>query len=189
MSYNPIIVLSNAHQRTNPGAVNQKINLSEYVYSVEINRRIHNLFVTNDDIEEDVYIIDSSWSTSYKESLREKVRIINGIRPKLCIENHLNAHSNPAAQGCETLYMKDSIPGAKIAQILQSRLCAIKEIKVDRGTKERTDVMFLRATTSPAVITEPLFLSHSSSILLLNEKFLDQISNAIYLGICDYLED
>lgn len=142
MKYNPVIVLSNAHQRTNPGATNEKIGMSEYVYSVEINRRIHNLFVTNDVIEEDVYIVDTSWSTSYNESLREKVRITNSIKPKLAIENHLNAYSNPGAQGCETLYMKDSILGAKIADHLQQRLYAIKEIKIDRGIKERTDVMF-----------------------------------------------
>ena len=65
----------------------------------------------------------------------------------------------------------------------------IREIKVNRGIKERSDLLFLKGTNCPAVITEPLFLSHENSArLVLSEEFLDKVAMAIYTGIKEYLE-
>jgi len=182
-----MLVLSNAHHRKWPGAVNREIQMSEYIYSCEINRRILNLFV-NDDLEEKVYILDTSWLSSYKESLRKKVEIINKLRPTIAIENHLNSVSDPEVLGCETLYFEGSIKGEKLADFVQTSILTIPEININRGIKARSDLLFLKGTTCTSIITEPLFLSNRSSNLILNENFMDKLAKMIFNGIKNYLD-
>lgn len=182
-----MIILSNAHHLRHPGASNSKINLNEYEYSCEINRRIHNLMIINK-LPEPVYILDTSWKTSYKEALREKVRIINSLKPKFVMENHLNSSEFEEVTGCETLYYKDSIKGEKLASIIHKRITSLREIKIDRGIKERTDLILLGGTICPTIITEPIFISNRSSNLLLDEKFLDKLTKKIVEGIKEFLE-
>lgn len=182
-----MIVLSNAHHRLYRGASNQTAGISEWEYSCEINRRLANLFLEK---EEEIYLLDTSWkSGSYKETLREKVRIINSIRPDLAIENHLNACEDKEVFGCETLYFQDSIRGQRLADMIQTQLLTIREIKKDRGIKERNDLILLSGTTCPAIITEPLFLSHDNSArLLLDDKWLSKLTRAIFSGLEEYLD-
>jgi len=183
-----MIVLSNAHHRRFPGAENKSIKMNEYWYSCEINRRISNLIELDPESDEEIFILDQSWKGSYNEHLREKVRIINSLRPDVAIENHLNAAESNEAQGCETLYYPTSIRGQKLATMIQNQVMTIREIKVDRGIKPRDNVLFLRGTTCTSVITEPLFISNQSAILLLDEKFLDKLAKSIFGGIKEYLE-
>ena len=181
-----MIVLSNAHHKRWPGARNESIGMDEYTYSCEINRKIANLF-TMEMPDEGVYILDQSWKTSYNESLREKVKMINSLKPDLAVENHLNAVEDTTVQGCETLHYPDSIKGTKLASLIQEEILGLREIRIDRGLKQST-VLLLRGTTVTTVITEPLFISNQGAILLLDEKFMDKLARAIYTGIVNFLE-
>lgn len=107
-------------------------------------------------------------------TLSEKTTFINSwsVDSKdIAVELHLNAApGNAVVHGSETLYYPNSLRGKALAQAIQAKLSEV--FPPNRGAKEgyyRMDPSngpdwFLRKTTCTAVIIEPEFIMHMSSI-------------------------
>jgi len=180
-----LIVISVAHALEHPGAQNERLGLSEYTYSLVISSMVANLLNMKNVCK--AVLVDCSHIESYNEILRTKVARVNSYNPKLGLEIHFNSSVHQAANGYETLYLSST--GEKYAKLMQNRLGEMKELKKDRGIKKRDNLMFLKSTTCPALILEPLFMSNpAEGILLKNDKFVNDLANKIYLGCKDIIE-
>ncbi len=180
-----MIVISIAHALNHPGAQNERLGLSEYTFSLVLSSIVVNMLNMKNVCK--AVLVDCSNIESYNEILRTKIARVNSYNPKLALELHFNSSVHPAAAGYETLYLSST--GKKYAELIQARLGEMKDLKRDRGTKKRDNLMFLKATTCPALILEPLFLSNpAEGILLKNEKFISDLANKIFLGCKDIIE-
>ncbi len=92
--------------------------------------------------------------------LVDRVRIVNLFRPDLAIEVHMNGFHDTGVSGTETLYHGNSEKGKIYAKIMNDHIVNRLQSR-DRGIKPRNNLLFLRATTCPAIITEAEFLSNT----------------------------
>jgi N-acetylmuramoyl-L-alanine amidase len=180
-----MVVIPIAHSYRSPGVKNEQMVLDEYQFSTVLTTRVVNMLNSKNVCK--ALILDYSYMTSYNETLRSKIQEVNSMNPKLALEIHLNGSYSPQARGFETLHVSNK--GKQYAELVHQRLADFLTESIDRGIKKRTNLMFLNATTCPALILEPLFLSNSSeAIRLTDEKFINGLSEAIYLGIKDVIE-
>lgn len=84
-----------------------------------------------------------------------KLDIINDNDYDLVIELHLNASSDPSAEGCEVLYISDA--GKEYAQKIHDALTNVIE---PRGVKYRDNLYMLTQTDPVAVIVETFFCTN-----------------------------
>ena len=131
-------------------------------------------------------IFDFSYLDSYREIMRRKVQEVNSNNPKLAIEIHLNASRNKTAKGYETLYISEK--GRRFGQMIHTHIGEAVS-GPDRGLKKRPDLFFLKATTCPALILEPLFISNQSEAIQIKEgKFIDTLAEKIFQGVKQVIE-
>lgn len=174
------IVLSNAHCKAAPGATYNA--LTEYDYSCRVNKVIKDVLAQKGF---DVTIIDGG-AGDQNQTLRNKVQQVNQIAPIAAIENHLNASDNPnASYGAEVLHCKGSTKGLALAGSLVKRFEYLPT--KNKGATPRDDLYFLKATSCPAIITEPIFLSHQLEQKYLNfTRGIDVLGRLIAEGIADW---
>ncbi len=97
-------------------------------------------------------------SGDYDLSLRERVNIASKKEADVFLSLHHNGFSNPAARGCETFYFPGSKQGRKLARHMQTEMLKFLSVP-DRGIKSSKNLYVLRATSMPAVLVEPLFVT------------------------------
>lgn len=100
------------------------------------------------------------------------------------ISIHLNAFTDTAARGTETLIYAEGGEAETLAGFIQAQLIDAIDLP-DRGIKERPDLAVLRYTDMPAVLVEIGFITNDDdrAIILAN---LDHIAAAIARGVTDY---
>lgn len=103
----------------------------------------------------------------------------------LFVSIHCNSFSDPAAKGTETLVYSLGSEAEKAAQVIQRQLVSTLNM-VDRGIKERPNLIVLKSTSMPAVLIEVAFISNQSDVEILMYR-QDDIARAIARGITDYL--
>lgn len=96
---------------------------------------------------------------------------------------HCNAFDG-TAQGTETLCYSRTSKGGKLAQCIQDQIVGALGT-VDRGVKERRDLIVLKHTAMPAVLVETAFIDNDEDAILLTDS-LDDIAAAIARGVTDY---
>ena len=107
----------------------------------------------------------------------------NNMPADLFVSLHCNAAGGDA-QGTETLVLSDSCADAcKVAQCVQAQI--VNSLgTVDRGIKERPNLIVLKHTDAPAILVEMAFIDNDSdSELLANNQ--DDFARAIARGITD----
>ena len=97
---------------------------------------------------------------------------------------HCNADSG-CARGTETLiYANDSGSSPQLAACIQSQI--VQRLgTVDRGLKERPNLIVLKDTTMPAVLVETAFIDNEDDAALLTNN-ADDFALAIARGITDF---
>lgn len=128
-------------------------------------------------------------------SLTTKCGCANEYKPDAAVEIHFNA-GPPTAYGSECLYGSNPLDLA-LAEAIQARLVVVLGTR-DRGVKfadyqgtpENDECAFTRDIEAPAVIVEPMFLSHAGEAKLLAEmpETHAQIARAVAMGIGEFLE-
>lgn len=97
---------------------------------------------------------------------------------------HCNADSG-CARGTETLiYANDSGLSPQLAACIQSQIVQSLDT-VDRGLKERPNLIVLKDTTMPAVLVETAFIDNEDDAALLTNN-ADDFARAIARGITDF---
>jgi N-acetylmuramoyl-L-alanine amidase len=96
---------------------------------------------------------------------------------------HCNAF-NGMARGTETFCYSRMSDGGNLAQCIQNQIVGALGT-VDRGVKERTDLIVLKHTAMPAVLVETAFIDNDDDAKVLVTS-LDDIARAIARGVTDY---
>ena len=126
-----------------------------------------------------------NWDTSYED--RQDVAVCpeaNDWPADIFVSIHCNAASGDA-KGTETLVYCDGGTSGRLARCIQAQI--VNSLgTVDRGIKERGDLIVLKRTSMPAVLVETAFIDNAEDAELLANR-QDDFARAIARGITDYM--
>ena len=119
--------------------------------------------------------------------LYERADIANAVGADLFISIHCNASGTvPSFQGIYTYYHPSSGRGKRLAEAIQTPLCAATGA-IDRGVKD-ADFVVLRETEMCAVLVETGFMSNSEELArLCDGAYQDKVALGIAEGAIRYL--
>lgn len=101
------------------------------------------------------------------DDLHFRAELANTKQADLFVSLHANSTVNTAARGTETYYYPGSVPGKRLAGLIQAKLVTELDT-VDRGIRE-ANFQVLRETACPAVLVEVAFISNEADRQLLTE--------------------
>lgn len=139
------------------------------------------------DIDVEVYQ-QCDMSKTSNEQLNKVPEVANKSNADLFISIHMNGFSDASAKGTETWYHKNSTGGKKLAELINAKLTRpFKNYTFkDRGAKEDTrNLLVLRATRMPAVLTEICFISNVNDANFIKNN-VAAVSERLCEAICEY---
>lgn len=177
------VAVDAGHGGKDSGAVS-KNGMKESVYARKIASSLIRLLTGLGAVVIQVYDEDDN------PPLPERVNAANNAKADFFISIHLNASTNPSANGVEVLYfgteISHSIGGKKLASIISREISNSLKIR-NRGAKKRSDLYVLKHTSMPAVIVEPLFITNPEEEKLLeNSGVINKIGAAITRALLLY---
>lgn len=111
------------------------------------------------------------------------VATANSSGADIFVSVHCNS-ATPAALGTETLCFDADSDAGRLAQCIQSQIVDSLGT-VDRGVKERKNLIVLKSTDMTAVLVELAFISNEGDAELLRDR-QDDFARAIARGVTDY---
>ena len=178
---NRIIAIDPGHGGTAPGAVGNGLIEKDVVLevSLELEKLLKNAGAKP----------VMTRTTDISVGLTERANIANNAKADIFVSIHVNAFTDPKANGTETLIAASSTrknESRELAQKINDRLIA-EFGTTDRGVRERRDITVLNATNMPAVLVELAFLSNTQDANLMKRSdFNQRAARAIHRGIEDY---
>lgn len=128
--------------------------------------------------------------------LPEKVAAINRYEPDIAIDIHYNRLHWPHRQdkfgsGYEVCVWQGSTWGTMLAlKILEGFFRRLPFDRRGLGVWERKDLYFLKHTSCPAVVPEPLFLDNPFEVpFLKTNRGYEFVATAIFSGITEYFKE
>lgn len=150
----PKLVIDIGHRAKAPGACSKKFSICEFQLNTEIANFMKTLIKNAE-----VVITSRDPNSDGQAALAAK---INALKPDFVLSLHANAAS-PAAEGTEMLYYHTSVKSKQMAEIYQKHVLAALKFKdrkiLPRKGSDRGGAL-LQYTKTPAVLTEPFFLSN-----------------------------
>ncbi len=134
--------------------------------------------------------------TDVAVDLYERPEIANGMDTALFLSVHNNSFINSSAHGTTVLYYPDGEPDSetpmtsqRFANLLQEELIAALG-RYDRGITDGAEMVVIRETSAPAVITEIAFISNPVELeLLKSEEFQDKAAQALCRAVIRALNE
>ena len=133
----------------------------------------------------------SEGSTNKKaEDMQTRCKIISDAAPIFTVSLHQNSYPSPEVCGAQVFYFGQSQEGKKLADTIQNSLIANVDPDNHRVAKANESYYLLKKTPTPTVIVECGFLSNPTEAdLLLTDDYQNQLVDAIYNGIQNYLSE
>jgi len=157
-----LIIIDIGHSRTDKGAHNESLGLSEWDWNKKVADILHEVCWLKTKIVE------------RKSGIVQLVRDINAEKPSFCLSLHCNSFGSPSATGTETLYWHKSAKSKAAAEILHRRIVGALRLP-DRGLKPKTardrGGYQLQQVSSPIVLLEPFFLSNPLDVARAKENW------------------
>lgn len=189
-----IVVIDAGHGGIDPGkvgindALEKDINLS-IAFKVKKILEDKNIEVIMTR-EDDKGLYEDTDRNKKSVDMRKRVEIINNAKPVCTVSIHQNSFQQESSKGAQVFYHKSSSEGKQLAEILQKQLKDYLQDGNKREAKSNESYYMLKNTSSPLVIVECGFLSnYEEAVLLLDEEYQKKLSEAICLGIIEYLEN
>lgn len=106
------------------------------------------------------------------------------------ISIHMNKFEQSQYRGAQIFYSADQ-DSKKLAEMIKKQVVPISEKSDGREIKQAYDTMFiLQKNVIPSVIVECGFLSNpEEETLLTTEEYQQQMAEAIYQGLCEFLQE
>lgn len=129
-------------------------------------------------------------STSKKsEDLKSRCKVVENVDPDFTISIHQNSYGESYVKGAQVFYYGQSKAGEELAKAIQNNLKIYADKDNNRQAKANNSYYLLKRTKSPTVIVECGFLSNpTDAAQLQKDGYQDKIVEAIYRGICEYVE-
>ncbi len=126
--------------------------------------------------------------------LLERAAVSNKNNAEIFLSVHFNSSTNPAASGIEVLYGSENT--VKLKSVEQKHLskelldALVEETDaVNRGVKNRPDLVVLNTTRSVSALVELGFLSNSNDLEKVKEdEYIDLLVEGLYKGLNNYIE-
>ena len=133
----------------------------------------------------------SEGSTNKKaEDMQTRCKIISDASPIFTVSLHQNSYPSPEVCGAQVFYFGQSQDGKKLADMIQDSLISNVNPDNHRVAKANESYYLLKKTPTPTVIVECGFLSNPTEAdLLLTDDYQNQLVDAIYNGIQNYLSE
>jgi N-acetylmuramoyl-L-alanine amidase len=179
------IVLDAGHGGNDPGTVGNELKLKEKELTLDTVNRLNKLledagFTTLKTRKDDTYV-----------GLYDRVNKANAFDATVFVSIHYNWCDDPNVSGVEVLYHGNNLTrdNKTFAAIVQEEL--VKELNArDRKIKERPNLVVLRDTKMPAILTELAFLSNKKEEdLAATEEYRQKCAEAIFKGILRYFDE
>lgn len=124
--------------------------------------------------------------TSNDTSLARRVELANSWPADYFISIHVNASTNPSANGTEVLVYRQNTPASILAEDILTQITQRLNTR-NRGVKTNPSLYVLRRTKMPSVLVELAFITNTNDAMLLKNEQYD-FAYAIYLGILNALD-
>lgn len=120
-------------------------------------------------------------------SPKDRVRLIHGLNPDICISIHCNSAENPGASGVEVLYstnnQENGITSKQLAKNCLQGILAETD-QVNRGIVQGDNIYIIRKAEVPIVLIEIGFLSnHGEFSYLISSDYQNKIADGIINAI------
>jgi len=186
------IVVDAGHGGADPGKVGvndvleKDINLSVALLLAEKLESAGISIVLTRDTDVDL----ANGASNFKSAdMRNRCALITEANPIFTISIHQNSYPSESVTGAQVFYYTQSAEGKALATMLQNSLIANVDPSNKRQPKANDTYYLLKKTPTPTVIVECGFLtSPSESALLVTPEYQENLVDAIYLGIWEYLE-
>ena len=189
----PVVVLDAGHGGKDPGKVGVNGALEKEI-NLQIVFRLKRLLEQNDVLvvltrDEDKDLASDNATHRKSEDLRERVRIVEEIRPALLISIHQNSYTEEDVDGAQVFYYKGSEQGKRLGGMVQESLRSeIKDGNHRMAKASRDEYYLLKEVTCPAIMVECGFLSNKREAdLLAGDAYQEKVAYAIMLGIMEYI--
>ena len=170
-----------SHGGYDPGAVNHETGMTESEVVWEIGNLLAQ-YLNNVGIATEVVQSDNLYYDSHEQPC--VVEEANNGDFDYFISIHCNSF-NTKAQGTETLVYNLGTTAERLAHCIQDQIVNTFDT-VDRGVKERTDLIVLKRTDMPAVLVETAFIDNPEDMVLLRDN-RDEFARAIARGVTDFI--
>ena len=169
------VALVVGHCEGSKGAWNPRFNITEYDFNNKLAGQIFRILKNSAKAEP---VLVHRYLRSGIRGLVMKLNTI--IRPKLIVSMHLNAHSNPEANGTEVLHWHRSKYSGRMAKIFEEHFTDFLQTRDRSGQAQAKGVSeedrggyILRYTKAWAVLCEPFFLSNDEEVEKGNKSLID----------------
>ncbi len=187
-----LVVIDPGHGGNDVGAVGES-NETE-TYEKDINLAI--ALKANEYLQRAGATTYMTRKTDVAVDLFERPEIANGMDTALFLSVHNNSFTSSSAHGTTVLYYPDGEPDSetqmtsqRFAQILQEELVDALG-RYDRGITDGAEMVVIRETIAPAVITEIAFISNPEELALLkSEEFQDKAAQALCRSVIRALNE
>ena len=133
--------------------------------------------------EEDVMLGDADAQNRKAADMRERVKMINDLRPAIAVSIHQNSYTDSAVRGPQVFYYTHSEQSRQAAEIMRGELLEA-DPEHARPVKANDTYYLLKKTEVPAIIVECGFLScPEEAELLADEAYQEKMAGAIAKGI------
>lgn len=170
--------LDAGHGGTDPGAVNNNLNLQEKIAALDVCLDLGKFLEKQG---ADIYY--SRTDSDTYPALSKRASDANNLNVNAFISIHLNSAQNKSAAGAETLVYSNKGTAYELAKVVQANMVLATGFK-DRGVKERPDLAVLKLTKMPAILAEIGFISNDDEARkLFTRKYQIALAEAIGKGV------
>jgi N-acetylmuramoyl-L-alanine amidase len=187
-----VIVIDAGHGGVDPGAVSdtgvleKDVNLKVALKLRDLLQQAGAQVVLVREEDRDLARTETKGYTRRKvEDLKERVELLNELRPTVFLSLHCNAVESERQSGAQTFY-NGTLPESKLlASSIQEGLR--ETLEMGRVVKERGDIFILKRAEVPGALVEMGFLSNPEEAKkLTDERHQSALALAIYKGVLSY---
>lgn len=125
-------------------------------------------------------------SNKKKSDMARRKEIILSSHADMVVSIHMNSFPRASSRGAQVFYRPDDPASKLFADSIQEVF--VKELPKARRTSQKGDYFILNCSNVPSVIVECGFLSNvEEEALLVTEEYREKVTEAIFVGIINYL--
>ena len=186
------IVIDAGHGGQDPGAVEG--NVREADINLDIAQRLRdkltskgfNVVMTRE-TDDGLYLGGhDKWEKT--EDMKARKSIVTSSGASMLLSIHQNFFSDRSACGAQVFFNGSNPENEKLAQIVQTKLAEVARKENTRAIVRKDELFILKNNEMPSILIECGFISNEEErTILCNEDYKDELAEAIYEGVCEYL--